>query len=293
MSLYRLNEDIHDVVNGNAAEKALNKANSAQYRKLSPKDKRFSTDVASKFASTNVSKANFDRENSKSAPTGAYAKLAIKKNRYPESYKQSVYHAKDLLKDKRHQAYGDYDKFANYSEAADADEDISVNVKTPAENLIKATSANNSSDLNAVKPNDEYNDAYDKNFVGDGDDPFTSTANVPAALAAKTAGGDPHPDTLHNGVNGDGKFKLSQKKLSEDIHDVVNGNAWAKDTLHGTGTYANAQKLLKTHKKDNDYYKQLSQVKGIASTKHHFNLDDGKMDKYANSSKSQKQYAKC
>ena len=43
--------------------------------------------------------------------------------------------------------------------------------------------------------------ASDADFVGDGDDPATSDANVPATLAARTAGGDPHPFTLRNGIN--------------------------------------------------------------------------------------------
>ena len=41
----------------------------------------------------------------------------------------------------------------------------------------------------------------DSNFVGDGEDPETSKVNVPSILAAKTAGGDPDPKTVHNGIN--------------------------------------------------------------------------------------------
>ena len=41
----------------------------------------------------------------------------------------------------------------------------------------------------------------DSNFVGDGEDPETSKVNVPSILAAKAAGGDPDPKTVHNGIN--------------------------------------------------------------------------------------------
>ena len=41
----------------------------------------------------------------------------------------------------------------------------------------------------------------DSNFVGDGEDTETSKVNVPSILAAKTAGGDPDPKTVHNGIN--------------------------------------------------------------------------------------------
>jgi hypothetical protein len=41
----------------------------------------------------------------------------------------------------------------------------------------------------------------DSNFVGDGDDPETSKHNIPSILAARTAGGNPHPETVSNGIN--------------------------------------------------------------------------------------------
>lgn len=48
---------------------------------------------------------------------------------------------------------------------------------------------------------DEY-DEEEKEFIGAGDEKETSKVNIPAALAAKTAGGVAHDDTEDNGVNG-------------------------------------------------------------------------------------------
>ena len=66
-------------------------------------------------------------------------------------------------------------------------------------------------------PINQYQDS-DASFVGDGDDPKTSQVNIPATLAAKTAGGSPYGLTLRNGINrrtGDGYFKL--KPLRDDL----------------------------------------------------------------------------
>lgn len=65
-------------------------------------------------------------------------------------------------------------------------------------------------------PINQYQDS-DASFVGDGDDPKTSQVNIPATLAAKTAGGAPYGLTLKNGINkrtGDGYFRL--KPLRDD-----------------------------------------------------------------------------
>lgn len=49
---------------------------------------------------------------------------------------------------------------------------------------------------------DEYDEEEEKEFIGAGDEKETSKVNIPAALAAKTAGGVAHDDTEDNGVNG-------------------------------------------------------------------------------------------
>lgn len=46
----------------------------------------------------------------------------------------------------------------------------------------------------------QYQDS-DASFVGDGEDPNTSKINIPAIIAARMAGGNPDPQTLHNGIN--------------------------------------------------------------------------------------------
>lgn len=49
---------------------------------------------------------------------------------------------------------------------------------------------------------DEYDEEEEKEFIGAGDEKETSKVNIPAALAAKTAGGVAHDDTEDNGING-------------------------------------------------------------------------------------------
>ena len=69
--------------------------------------------------------------------------------------------------------------------------------------------------LAQIKVNN-FDHKNDANFIGDGDDPATNKINIPAILAARTAGGDPDPKTVHNGVNklSNDVFKL--KKLRDD-----------------------------------------------------------------------------
>ena len=66
-------------------------------------------------------------------------------------------------------------------------------------------------------PINQYQDS-DASFVGDGESAETSKTNIPALLAAKNAGGQPHPFTVSNGINkrsGTGGFKL--KPLRDDL----------------------------------------------------------------------------
>lgn len=166
MGLFQLNEDIHDVVNANAEAKNIIKNNFEQSKKSIP---------------------NLNRSD------GAYS--AAKK--MPGLLKLDKLAAKARIKsliNSPHQ--GKYDHYASCKEEVEPND---VSTSPAVKKFLNIN--NNSSDLNAVKPNQEYNDSYDKFFVADGDDPKTSKFNIPAALAAKTAGGDPHSDTFNNGVN--------------------------------------------------------------------------------------------
>ena len=49
--------------------------------------------------------------------------------------------------------------------------------------------------------NTEYDQKMDSAFVGAGEESETSKVNIPALLAAKTAGGSPFAHTLRNGIN--------------------------------------------------------------------------------------------
>ena len=163
MSLFRLNEDIHDVVNTNSAFKYVIKNDYDNLKKDFPPVNR---------------------------SDGFYTSM---KKASANAKKEGINYLKDVIRDPQ---YGKFDKFASYKEEAEPND---VSTSPAVKKFLNIN--NNSSDLNAVKPNQEYNDNYDKFFVADGDDPKTSKFNIPAALAAKTAGGDPHSDTFNNGVN--------------------------------------------------------------------------------------------
>lgn len=78
---------------------------------------------------------------------------------------------------------------------------------------IPRSTANN---LNSISIN-QYADS-DASFIGDGDSAETSKTNIPALLAAKNAGGKPHPFVVSNGINkrsGTEGFKL--KPLRDDL----------------------------------------------------------------------------
>lgn len=112
---------------------------------------------------------------------------------YDESYEPNLYD---------NESYDPYDE---------ATEGISLSTKK-----LLSAGGHNSSDLNVVKPNAEYSDLYDKRFIGDGEDPETSRYNVPAILAAKTAGGAPFDQTLSNGINRASADVFHLKKLRDD-----------------------------------------------------------------------------
>ena len=66
-------------------------------------------------------------------------------------------------------------------------------------------------------PINQYQDS-DASFVGDGESPETSRTNIPAVLAAKMAGGTPHPLTVNNGINRrEGKAAFKLKPLKDDF----------------------------------------------------------------------------
>lgn len=180
MSLFQLNEDIHDMINVNTATKAGIRNN---YKDIHLKNK--GTETTYTFDRGALPK-NINRSDGLYSAT---KKLSLADN----EKKKAINDFKNLIH-APHQ--GDLDYYASYKEEAEFND---VSTSPAVKKFLNIN--NNSSDLNAVKPNQEYNDSYDKFFVADGDDPKTSKFNIPAALAAKTAGGDPHSDTLNNGVN--------------------------------------------------------------------------------------------
>jgi hypothetical protein len=97
-----------------------------------------------------------------------------------------------------------------------------ISTSSYAAKKLANAGSNNKTDLNAVKPNAEYSRQNDALFIGDGDSPETSKTNIPAILAAKTAGGAPHGWTTDNGINGTGSNVFKLRKLRDD-DDGPNG----------------------------------------------------------------------
>lgn len=128
---------------------------------------------------------------------------------YDESYEPNLY---DGIIDEANQQVKDSARGSRIvSDYNEATEGISLSTKK-----LLSAGGHNSSDLNAVKPNAEYCDQYDKHFIGDGEDPETSRYNVPAILAARTAGGAPFDQTLNNGINKASADVFHLKKLRDD-----------------------------------------------------------------------------
>ena len=97
-----------------------------------------------------------------------------------------------------------------------------ISTSSYAAKKLANAGSNNQTDMNAVVPNAEYSRRNDAFFIGDGDSPETSKTNIPAILAAKTAGGSPHGWTTDNGINGTGSNVFKLKKLKDD-DDGPNG----------------------------------------------------------------------
>lgn len=93
-----------------------------------------------------------------------------------------------------------------------------ISTSSAAAKKLANAGKGNQSDLNSVTPNAEYNKQNDAFFIGDGDSPETSKTNIPAILAAKTAGGAPHGWTTDNGINGKSSdvFKLKKFAVRDD-----------------------------------------------------------------------------
>ena len=97
-----------------------------------------------------------------------------------------------------------------------------ISTSSAAAKKLANAGKGNQSDLNAVTPNAEYSRRNDALFIGDGDSPETSKTNIPAILAARTAGGAPHGWTTDNGINGTSNNVFKLKKLKDD-DDGPNG----------------------------------------------------------------------
>lgn len=190
MGLFQpIDESIHDVINVNSAFK--HQAIPGKYN--------------TKPEGVGIYKAmNTDLKSNKPGITG------ITRNNIKKAKNQISNGSHNFLKPEKKNYLSGYASASKHY-ANEATEGISLSTKK----LISA-GGHNSSDLNAVKPNAEYFDQYDKHFIGDGEDPETSRYNVPAILAAKTAGGAPFDQTLSNGINRASADVFHLKKLRDD-----------------------------------------------------------------------------
>ena len=190
MGLFQpIDESIHDVVNANSVSKHMIK-NGTAFKQLANQ-----AGVSQGRAENNLKKIGIDRNTGSYAATQRFGK---------EATRSAIAGIKRLL---ARPTSSNYSKYA----ARESTEGISLSTKK-----LLSAGGHNSSDLNAVKPNAEYCDQYDKHFIGDGEDPETSRYNVPAILAAKTAGGAPFDQTLSNGINRASADVFHLKKLRDD-----------------------------------------------------------------------------
>ncbi len=90
---------------------------------------------------------------------------------------------------------------------------------------------------------DEYDEEEEKEFIGAGDEKETSKLNIPAALAAKTAGGVAAEDTEDNGVNGDLHEAYTSKELIQATKSKV------RNQLKRFGEKPSAEEKHEIHKK--------------------------------------------
>ena len=204
MGLFQpIDESIHDVINVNSAFK--HQAIPGKYN--------------TKPEGVGIYKAmNTDLKSNKPGITG------ITRNNIKKAKNQISNGSHNFLKPEKNYLSGYASASKHYANESSEyfDESISRHIKEATEGISLSTKklvsagGHNSSDLNAVKPNAEYCDQYDKHFIGDGEDPETSRYNVPAILAAKTAGGAPFDQTLSNGINRASADVFHLKKLRDD-----------------------------------------------------------------------------
>ena len=112
---------------------------------------------------------------------------------------------------------------------------------------------------------DEYDEAEEKDFVGAGEEKETSKVNIPAALAAKTAGGVAHDDTEDNGVNGVSEgytaketVQATKSLLRNRLKKFGKINADAKHQIH---------KAISDKANSDDFGKKLDRANAVADSK--------------------------
>lgn len=112
---------------------------------------------------------------------------------------------------------------------------------------------------------DEYDEEEEKEFVGAGDEKETSKVNIPAALAAKTAGGVAHDDTEDNGVNGVSEgyttketIQATKSFLRNRLKKFGKINPDAKHNIH---------KAVADKANSADFAKKLDRANAVADSK--------------------------
>ena len=112
---------------------------------------------------------------------------------------------------------------------------------------------------------DEYDEEEEKEFVGAGDEKETSKVNIPAALAAKTAGGVAHDDTEDNGVNGVSEgytaketVQATKSLLRNRLKKFGKINPDAKHNIH---------KAVADKANSADFAKKLDRANAVADSK--------------------------
>ena len=114
---------------------------------------------------------------------------------------------------------------------------------------------------------DEYDASEEQDFVGAGDSKETSKVNIPAALAAKTAGGVAAEDTEDNGVNNVSEAYTRKEALQgaksafRHLNKEYGGKAFGQNTKH------KIHNALKAKVDSEDYGKKLERANKVGDAK--------------------------
>lgn len=113
---------------------------------------------------------------------------------------------------------------------------------------------------------DEYDASEEQDFVGAGDSKETSKVNIPAALAAKTAGGVAAEDTEDNGVNNVSEA-YTRKETIQATKSFIRQGFKRAGTSPSTERKHKIHAALKNKAESEDFGKKLERANKVGDAK--------------------------